>query len=75
LTSLLFKTLLTGLSLWKNKDSRKYVDRVIQLKKDWYEEYNKELQDDSVLDNIEYELRTIVETFSSSAGNAYLKDQ
>lgn len=69
----LFKVLIPALTLWKNKDARKYLDKVIQLKKEWYSEYNKDISDDAVLDNIEFELRIISESFSSQVGTENAK--
>lgn len=63
----LCKTLEAGLSLWGDKEANKYVDRLIALKKKYYEEYNKPLgaRSDAVLDNIEFELRVLATSFSS----------
>jgi len=68
LTKILFETLLAGLSLWKSKEARKYVDRIIKLKKDWYEEFNRESPDDNVLDSIDSELSIISQAFVDQAG-------
>ncbi len=65
MTELVFKLLSSGLSLWESKEKRKYLDKVIDLKKRWYLEINKDDSDDSVLDSIELELRILAETFSS----------
>jgi len=75
MVKLLFETLLTGLSLWESKESRKYIDRLIKLKGDWYEEYNKEIPDDNVLDLIDSELRIVGEAFINQAGAANSKDK
>lgn len=66
--SSVFKVLEAGLGLWKSKESRKYLDKVIKLKREWYEEYNKETSDHAILDNIERELLILCESFSSQAG-------
>lgn len=71
----LFKALSAGLSLWQHKDARQYLDRVIELKKEWYEEYNKSRPDDAVLDNIELELHHITSSFNSAVGVTYSKDK
>ena len=68
------KLLVTGLSLWEHKDARKYLDKTIKLRKQWYEEYNKDTPDNATLDNIELELRLISEAFSSQVGVAYTRD-
>jgi hypothetical protein len=66
----LFKALSAGLTIWQNKDARKYIDKVIKLKKDYYEEYSKPdtFRDDAILDNIEFELCIISEAFNSQIG-------
>ena len=70
-----FDALSAGLSLWGTKEGRKYLDRVIQLKKDWYEEFNKERPDDNELDSITLELRHISSTFASQVGASVPKDK
>ena len=70
----LFKALAAGLTLWQHKDAREYLDLVIKLRREWYEEYNKEVPIDSVLDNIELQLQHISESFSSQVGISYFKD-
>jgi len=64
----LIKVLETGLSLWNTKESRRYKKKVLELKKDWYEEFNKPISSDAVLDNIGLQLRLISDSFSSEAG-------
>jgi len=66
----LAKALAAGLSLWESKEKHKYVDQLIQLKKDFYEEYNKGygVHSNAVLDNIELELRGLAESFATSVG-------
>lgn len=63
----LLKALTTGLSIWEHKEKNKYLDRVIKLKKDWYEEYEKELslRDHAVLDHIERELCIITSEWTT----------
>lgn len=58
----------TGLSIWQSKESRKYLDKVISLEKDWYEAYNAEDRNNALLDNIEFELRVLSRAFCSEAG-------
>jgi hypothetical protein len=67
LITALFGSLEAGLSIWQSKDARKYLDRVIKLREDWYEEYNKERPDHAVLDNLELELLIICKSFNSQA--------
>jgi len=71
----LFKVLGSGLALWESKEKRKYVDKLIALKKEYYEEYNKEISDDAVLDNIRYELQFLGEAFSSKVGASDATDK
>ncbi len=64
----LAQALAAGLSIWDTKESRRYLVRVLEIKKEWYEEYNKELSDDAILDNLERELCLIATTFYSEVG-------
>lgn len=54
-----------GLKLWNAKEANKYIDKLISLKKDWYEEYNKPIDDrsDVKLDAIELQLRILCQSF------------
>ena len=70
MTDALFKALASGLSIWQSKEARKYLDKLIKLKTDYYEEYNQEISDDAVLDNIRFELRILGEAFTSKVGTA-----
>ena len=64
----LFGVLLQGLKLANSKESRKYIDRVLKLNKDWLEEYSKprKQRSNATLDEIETELSLISKVFSSS---------
>jgi hypothetical protein len=59
-----------GLQLWLSKEKTKYVDKLISLKKDYYEESNKpfDLRSDAVLDNLEFELRILGTAFAANVG-------
>lgn len=48
-----------ALSIWQSKLRQKYIDKVEQIKRDYYAEVNKPLAErsDAVLDNLEFELR------------------
>lgn len=59
------KSLGAGLSIWEHKEKRKYVDKLMKLKRDYYEESNKDISDDAILDNIEFELELLGIAFSS----------
>jgi|LakMenE18May11ns_1017448.scaffolds.fasta_scaffold9927949_3 hypothetical protein len=54
-----------GLTLWNSKESTKYLDRVIKLEKDYYEELSKPLdsRSDYKLDSIMHELTIISRSF------------
>jgi hypothetical protein len=57
----LFKILEHTLGIYRTKDARKYLDRVIELRKIHYAESNKPRPNMAVLDNVDAELRIIVE--------------
>lgn len=54
-----------GLKLWNSKEADKYVSKLIKLKKEWYAEYNKPLNErsDVRLDFIELQLRILCQSF------------
>lgn len=70
--SALLKVLGAGLSLWASKEARKYIDKKIALEKAWYEEYNKDdaSRSNAVLDNLEFELRTLAIAFAAEVGTS-----
>lgn len=70
MTEALFLALQSGLSIWQSKEARKYLDKLLKLEKEYYEEYNQEISDDAVLDNIRFELRLISKAFNSQVGAA-----
>lgn len=59
-----------ALKLWNSHESTKYLDRLIKLKKEWYEEYDKPIAErsDLTLDTISDELRILAESFVEAAG-------
>jgi hypothetical protein len=65
-TELIFGILLQGLKIWNSKESTKYHDRVLELRKSWLEEYSKPRgqRSNSDLDEIESELYLIGKMFS-----------
>jgi hypothetical protein len=73
---LIFQSLSTGLSIWESKEKTKYIDKMLTLKRQWYEEYNKPTSNrsDARLDHIEYELRILVETFASKVGTSHTEN-
>ena len=66
----IFKALGAGLSIWEHKEKNRYKKKFLDLKQEYYNEYNKPDQerDDAVLDNIRHELHSLVEVFSSEIG-------
>lgn len=72
----LSQALAAGLSIWNNKEARKYQDKLIALKKDYYEEYNKDIsnRNDAILDNLQFELRLIAIAFATDVGKQDVKN-
>lgn len=64
----LISLLSAGLTLWSDKEKNKYIDKLIELKKKYYEESNKPEaeRDDAVMDNILWELKVLSDNFVSS---------
>ena len=58
----------TALNIWESKEKTKYQDRLISLKKDWYEEYNKPENERSglTLDRTRLELLILTSSISSA---------
>ncbi len=58
-----------ALRLWDDKEKHKYQDKLLALKKAYYEEYNKnpERRSDAVLDNLDFELRILSSGFVSAS--------
>lgn len=67
---LILNVLLAGLQLWSDKEATKYRDRAMKLKRKWYDEYNKPLNErsDAVLDNVMFELELLANGFTSRIG-------
>ena len=63
----LFEALGAGLELWGTKESRKYLDKLIRLEKEYYEESNLSRPDMAKLDNIKFELRLLSKAFAAEA--------
>lgn len=62
------KALASGLSLWESKESRKYMDKLIKLRRQRREELNKDHPDHATLDDLEFELQLLGEAFYSKVG-------
>tara|TARA_R100001530_G_scaffold108662_1_gene76197 strand:- start:302 stop:526 length:225 start_codon:yes stop_codon:yes gene_type:complete len=59
------KALSSGLGLWESKEKRKYIDKLIKLRRQHYEEINKDKPDHRIIDELEFELCLLSEAFSS----------
>ena len=73
----LIEALSAGLGLWKSKESRKYLDKLMKLQKEYYEAINKSENewDDAVIDNIAFELCILSKAFNSSVGTKNIEDK
>ena len=62
---LLLGVLKEGLKLWNSKDSTKYLDKVMKLEKEYYEELSRPSSDrsDFKLDIILLQLRILSQSF------------
>ena len=65
---LVAKILEQGLILWNAKEKTKYLDKLIKLKKDWKNAYDNAQRDHNAIDDIEFELRILSESFIQAAG-------
>lgn len=63
-TSLL-KALGAGLSIWEHKEKNKYVKKLYELEKKYYEETNKPDYDNAVIDNLEFDICLLSRGFAS----------
>ena len=59
---ILLNIALAALSIWDSKLKQKYIDLVMGLKQQYYDEYNKPIgvRSDAVLDNLEFQLKNAV---------------
>ena len=71
----IFRALGAGLNLWTHKDKNKYLDKLHKTKKAFYEEYNKSMPDDAVLDYLEFELCVLADSFAAQAGTPNTSDK
>lgn len=69
--TLILSLLDTGLKLWLSKEKTKYIDKKMQLERDYYAEINKpeDVRSDAVLDHLEYELRVLARAFATAAAS------
>ncbi len=66
----LIAALSSGLALWSHKEKTRYADRLMDLKRSWYEETNRADSDrnDAAIDAIELELRLLAFGFAATSG-------
>ena len=66
-----FTLLGSALSIWQSKEKRKYLDRYLSLKRDYYEAINRppEEWNDARIDGLKFELQLLVDSLSSQIGN------
>lgn len=70
----LIKAIAAGLSLWEHKDKTKYQEKLFDLRRQYREEMAKPVGTDpgcrrnNVLDNIEFELRLLLDSWTSLVG-------
>lgn len=64
----IIKALEAGLVLWNTKEGKEYLEKVIKLKKEYYDEMAKhpKKRSDANLDSITLELRFIADAFSGN---------
>ena len=62
--------LTAAFTLWDDILKDKYVGKLVSLKEQYYAEFNKpaDQRSDAVLDNIEFELRVLANSFAASVG-------
>ncbi len=76
----MFNALLTvlgaGLQIWASKEKRKYIDKLLKIKKEYREEESKpyENRSDAVLDNLEFELKLLGLAFAADASSPVAPD-
>lgn len=63
----LFKVLNSGLELWSSKEKTKYLDKLLSLKRDYYNELNKAERSDATLDHLEFEIKLLADSFVISS--------
>jgi len=65
----LAEALASALSIWDHKEKTKLQNRLIELRKEHYEEDNKPRgqRNDAAIDRIEHELRVLIDTFAANA--------
>lgn len=67
--SSIIKLLTVTLDIWDSKEKTKYIDQKIKLEKEWYAEFNKNIDERSnlVMDTIYRELLILSNTVADAA--------
>jgi hypothetical protein len=62
-----------ALSIWASKEKTKYSDELKKLREDFYEEYNKPLEErsDAVLDALTLRLRILTDSVTAAIGTSH----
>jgi hypothetical protein len=64
----ILKILELSLDIWHDERAVHFRKELSDIKKDWYEAYNKVPFDANVLDNIELRLKLYIDSFTAQAG-------
>lgn len=56
-----------GLKLWNHREASRYLNEVISLKQDYFNELNRKDRSDLALDKLSERMRIIAETFATAA--------
>lgn len=66
--TLIFQILASALQIWEDKEKTKYVDQLISLKEQYYEEINKPAAsfNEAAIDDITFQLRILGLAFTAS---------
>jgi hypothetical protein len=65
-----------GLNLWNSHEKTKYVDEKMAIEKDFYDEWNKPLdqRSDAVLDRLKFRMRVLATAFAAAAAGPRAPD-
>lgn len=66
--SVILEILKSGLSLWDSKEKTKYIDKLMKIEKEIYEEESKPLEerDQAVIDNLNFDLLLVSRAFAQA---------
>ena len=77
LVTALFSIVGSALSIWDTKEKRKYLDKYIQLQKDYNEAINRsdDQWNDARIDSILFDLRLLVSAINSEIGKSVIANK